>query len=74
MFENNWFTSNTYPANYNATTLAMIKSKKHRRIADLLLQSGVVTRNCLSNGYSFSSGLFQTEHWLRSPGVFNTVN
>jgi len=31
---------------YNATVSVMIKSKKHQRLADPLLQSGVVTRSC----------------------------
>jgi len=45
VFENHWATSNTIPASYNVTALAIIKPKKHQTLADSLLQSGVVTRN-----------------------------
>jgi len=45
MFENHCATSNTAPANYDVTALAIIKPKKHQRLADPLLQSGVVTHN-----------------------------
>jgi len=33
------------PASYDVTALAIIKPKKHQRLADPLLQSDVVTRN-----------------------------
>jgi len=36
-------TSDTNPGSCNATTLAMIKPKKHQKLADPSLQSGVVT-------------------------------
>jgi len=36
-------TSNTTPAHYDTTALRMIKPRKHQRLADPLLQSGVVT-------------------------------
>jgi len=39
-------TSNTTPASYDVTALAMIKPKKHQRLADPLLHSGVVTHYC----------------------------
>jgi len=39
----------------------MIEPRKHQILADPLLQSGVVTRNFLSNGFSSSSGLFWTK-------------
>jgi len=55
VFENYCSTSITTPASYNATTLAMIKARKYQKLADPLLQCGVVTRNYLSNGYSSSS-------------------
>jgi len=32
-------------SSYDATALAMIKSRKHQRVADPLFQSAVVTRN-----------------------------
>jgi len=32
-------------SSYDVTALAIIKPKKHERLADLLLQSGVVTPN-----------------------------
>jgi len=48
VFENHCSTSNINPARYNATTLAMMKSRK-QSLADTLLQSGIVTRNYLSN-------------------------
>jgi len=38
-------TSNTTPASYDVTVLTMIKPKKHKRLANPLLQSDVVTRN-----------------------------
>jgi len=43
VFENHCSTSNTTPASYNVTALANIKPNKHQRLADPLLQSGVVT-------------------------------
>jgi len=43
--ENHCSTSNTTPASYDVTALAIIKPKKHQRFADALLQSGVITRN-----------------------------
>ena len=42
VFENHCSIGNNTPAN-DATTLAMIKPRKHQRLADTLLQSGVVT-------------------------------
>jgi len=45
MFENHCSTSNTPPVNYDVTSLAIIKLKKHQRLADPLLHSGVATRN-----------------------------
>jgi len=45
VFENHCSTSNTTPASYDVTALAIIKPKKHQRLADPLLQSSVVTRN-----------------------------
>ena len=45
VFENHCSTSNTTPASYDITALAIIKPKKHQRLADPLLQSGVVSRN-----------------------------
>jgi len=45
MFENHYSTSNTTPASYDVTALAIIKPNKHQRFADPLLQSGVLTRN-----------------------------
>jgi len=44
VFENHCPTSNTTPASCVVTALA-IKPKKRQRLADPLLQSGVVTRN-----------------------------
>jgi len=44
-FENHCLASNTTPASYDVTASAIIKPKKHQRLADPLLQSGVVTRN-----------------------------
>jgi len=44
VFENRFSTRNTTPASYDVTVLA-IKPKKHQRLADPLLQSGVVTHN-----------------------------
>jgi len=38
-------TSNTTAVSYDVTDLAIIEPMKHQRLADLLLQSGVVTRN-----------------------------
>jgi len=64
VFENHCSTCNTNHASYNRTTLQMIETRKHQRLADPLLQSGVITHNYLSNGYSFTSGLVQTELWL----------
>jgi len=49
VFEIHCSTSNTNPASYNAKTLAMIKPRKLQRIADPMLQSGVVSRNYFSN-------------------------
>jgi len=37
--------SNTTHASNDVTTFAIIKPRKHQRLADPLLQSGVVTRN-----------------------------
>ena len=45
VFENHCSTSITTPARYDVTALVMIKLKKHQRLADPLLRSGVVTRN-----------------------------
>jgi len=45
VFENHCSASNTTPASYNVTALTIIKPKKHQRLADPLLQSGVVTYN-----------------------------
>jgi len=45
MFENHYSTSNTPPVKCDVTALAIIKLKKHQRLADPLLHSGVVTRN-----------------------------
>ena len=45
VFENHCSTSNTTPASYDVTVLVMIKPKKHQRLVDLLLQSGIVARN-----------------------------
>jgi len=45
VFENHCSTNNTTPGGYDVTALAIIKPKKHQRLADSLLQSGVVTRN-----------------------------
>ena len=45
VFENNCSTNNTPPASYDVTALEIIKPEKHQRLADLLLQSGVVTHN-----------------------------
>jgi len=45
VIENHCRTSNTAPASYDVTALAIIKPKKHQRLTDPLLQSGVVTRN-----------------------------
>jgi len=45
VFENHCSTSNTTPASYHVTALAIIKPKKHKRLADALLQSGVITHN-----------------------------
>jgi len=42
MFENHCSTSNNTPASYDDTTIAMIKPKKHQRLADPLLHSGVI--------------------------------
>ena len=43
MFENHCSTSNTTPGSFDVIDLAMIKPKKHQRLADPLLQSDVVT-------------------------------
>ena len=45
VFENHCSTSDTTPASYDLTALEIVKPKKHQRLADPLLQSGVVTRN-----------------------------
>jgi len=45
VFENHCSTSNSTPTRYDVTALAIIKPKKHQRLADPLLQSGVVTHN-----------------------------
>ena len=45
VFENHCITSNTTPDSYDVTALAIIKPREHQRLADPLLQSGVVTRN-----------------------------
>jgi len=45
MFENHCSTSNITLANCDVTGLAIIKPKKYQRLADPLLQSGIVTRN-----------------------------
>ena len=46
VFENYCSTSNTTPASYDVTALAIIIiPKKHQRLADPLLQSGVVIHN-----------------------------
>jgi len=45
VFVNHCSTSNTKPARNYVTALAIIEPKKHQRLADPLLQSGVVTRN-----------------------------
>jgi len=45
VFENHCSTSNTTPASYDATGLAIIKPKKYQMLADPLLQSDVVARN-----------------------------
>jgi len=58
VLENHCWTSNSTPASYDVTALAIIKPRKYQRLADPLLQSGVVTLYYLSNGCSFSSGLF----------------
>jgi len=66
VLENHCSTSNTTnPASCDATALVMIKPKKNQRLVDPLLQSGFITRNYLSNGYSSSSGpKFWTELWI----------
>jgi len=45
VFENHCSKNNTKPASYHVIALAIIKPNKHQRLADPLLQSGVVTRN-----------------------------
>jgi len=55
VFENHSSTTNTNPDSYDATTLAVIKPRKHQSHVDPLLQSGVVARNYLSNGCNSSS-------------------
>jgi len=45
VFENHCSTNNATPASYDVTALAVIKPNKHQRLADPLLQSGVVTCN-----------------------------
>jgi len=45
VFESHCSTNNTTPASYDVAALAIIKPKKHQRLEDPLLQSGVVTRN-----------------------------
>ena len=57
VFENHCSTSNTTnTASCDANALAMIKQRKHQRLADPLLQSVVITRNYHSDGQSSSSG------------------
>jgi len=43
--ENHCSTNHTTPARCDDTAVAIVKPKKHQRFADLLLQSGVGTRN-----------------------------
>jgi len=43
VFENYFLTSNITPASYDVTAVAIIKQKKHERLADISLQLGVVT-------------------------------
>jgi len=45
VLENHCSTSNTTPDSYDVTTLAIIKPMEHQRLADPLLQSGVITHN-----------------------------
>ena len=45
VFKNHCSTSKTTPASYDFTDLAIVKPKKHQRLADPLLQSGVITHN-----------------------------
>jgi len=45
--ENHCSASNTTPVTYDVTALAIIKPKKHQRVAHPLLQSSVVARNNL---------------------------
>jgi len=45
VFENHCSTSDTTPGSYDVTGLAIIQPKEHQRLADPLLQSGVVTRD-----------------------------
>jgi len=45
VFENYCSTSDTTPDSYDVTALTIIKPEKHQRLADLLLQSGVVIHN-----------------------------
>jgi len=45
VFENHCSTNDTTLASHDLTALEIIKPKKHQRLADPLLQSGVVTRN-----------------------------
>jgi len=45
VFENYCSTSNTTPASYDVTALAIINPKKYQCLADPLLQSGVITHN-----------------------------
>ena len=45
VFVNRFSTSNTTPANYDVTALAIIKQKKHQRLAGPLLQPDVITHN-----------------------------
>jgi len=42
---NHCSTSNTTPSSYDVTASAINKEKKRQRLADPLLQSGVVTRS-----------------------------
>ena len=75
VFENHCFASNTYPASYNATTLAMIKPRKHQRLTVPLLQSGVVTTSQMPITlapvyFKLSSGKMPSS---RSAALFTTL-
>jgi len=45
VFENHCLKSSATPASCGVTASAIIQPKKHQRLADPFLQSGVVTRN-----------------------------